>query len=98
VDDRERSPRRLWRELVSETAAQDGVDHGVQSLLGEAVPVRLGLPDIELSEAALWSLDSEMNDEPLGWLVAKTIEDAPVHGGIDRDVLGERVAHASSRT
>jgi len=93
VNNREGSPLRLGGELAPETAAQEGVDHGVQTLLGEAVPVRFGIPYVDVPEAALGALDDEMDDEPFGWLIAETFKDPAVGSGIDRDVLGERVTH-----
>lgn len=65
MDDRKRNPLRLGRELVAEAAAQERVDHGVQPLLGKAVPVLLGLPDAEVPQAALGPLDGKMDDESL---------------------------------
>lgn len=69
----------------------------MQSLLGEAIPVLLGLPDVDVAQTALGSLDRQVDDEALRCLRAEAIEDPLVDGGIDRDLLGERVGHGSSK-
>lgn len=55
----------------------------MQPLLGEAIPVLLGVPDVEVAQSSLRSLEREKDDESLRCFVAETIEDPLVEGGVD---------------
>ena len=80
---------------VAEDLAEDGVHDRVQPLVGEPVPVGLGLPHVDVAQAALRALDGHVEDQPLRWGVADAVGDALVRGGVDGDVLHEGIGHGS---
>ena len=96
VDDGDGRTWWLRRQVVAEDLAQHAVHHGMQSLLGEAVPVFFGLPHVDVAEPALGALDRQVEDQPRRWLVADASGDALVEGGVDGHILGKRVGHGGS--
>jgi hypothetical protein len=52
VDDRHRDPIGLGGQLAPEDLAEERVDHGMEALVGEAVPIGFGLPHVDGAQAA----------------------------------------------
>ena len=65
----------------------------MQSFLYKAIGIRLGLPDVDVAQAPLRTLDGQVNDQPGRWTLAETVGDASVERSIDRNVLSECVRH-----
>ena len=78
MHDRDRRPRRLRREIVTEDLAEQIVHHGMKSLFGEASAILLRLPDVDVPKPALRALDRNVRDEALWHFVAETVGDALV--------------------
>src|ERR1700730_3036740 len=84
---------RLGGQLVAEDVAEEAVNNRMEPLFGEAIPVLFGVPDVDVPQPALGTLEGDVGDESLRWLVADAIGDALVEGGVDGNVLGECVGH-----
>jgi hypothetical protein len=63
VDDVHRLPLGLGRKVAAEDLGEQGVDDWVQPLIGEPVAVLLGLPDVEVPQAALGPFGGDVDDE-----------------------------------
>jgi hypothetical protein len=82
--------------LIAEYLAEQRMNDGMESLLGETVPVFFRLPHVDVAKTSLGSFDGDVGDETLRRIVTESIGDALVEGGVDRNVLGECVGHADS--
>jgi hypothetical protein len=80
-------------QLITEDLAEEAMNDWVEPLFGEAFPVLLGVPYIDVAQPALGTLYGNVRDEPFRWLVTETFGDALVKGGIDRNVLRECIGH-----
>ena len=67
------------RQLVPEQLGEQRVHDRVEPVLGEAVPIVLGLPYVDVAKAALRSLDGDMADQALRRIVAETLLDPSVN-------------------
>jgi AcrR family transcriptional regulator len=93
MDDGQRKPLGLFGNLVTENLAEQLMDNWVEAFLTEAVTVLFGLPDVDVTEAPLGTLQGYVGDQALGRGVTQPIHDALVELRIDRYVLRERVGH-----
>src|SRR3977135_386363 len=65
----------------------------METLFDESVPVLLGFPNVDVTEAAFRPRHGEVRDHPLRRIVAQSLSDPHVEGGIDRYILGECIGH-----
>lgn len=74
-------------------ASEDVADDRFDALLAEPLPVRSGVPHIDIAEAVV--LDGEVDDEPLRWSFAEPCSDLAVDLFVGGNILDERVGHGA---
>src|SRR5580692_11557158 len=94
VDDVEHGPWRFGRD-EAEHVLQQRVDHGMQPVVREGLPVLPGLPHLDVAQAVLDPV-GQVGDQARRSHRADAVLDPGVDLGADRHVVGERVGHGSS--
>jgi hypothetical protein len=91
VKNTERYPLGFGWELLAEDRLKQGVDDGMEPPFGEAVPVLLRLPNVNVPKPAFGAFDRDMSYEALGRLRAEALPYPIVEVFADRDILSKRV-------
>lgn len=70
VNDWQLGPHRFRRKIVAENLPQQSVHDRMEALFSETVPVRLGLPHVEIAQPTLRPSDCYVQDQPVGEVLA----------------------------
>ena len=93
VNDWQRYPFRLGRQLVAEGLAQQMMNDRMESFLCETVPIVFRFPHVDVAQPPLGALDGDVDDQPPRRCVSETMGDPLVEGGVNRDILREGIGH-----
>jgi hypothetical protein len=96
MDDGQRRALGLGGQLVAKDLAEQSVHDGVEAFFGEAIPILLGFPHVDVAQTALGECDGDVAEQPFRVFVADQVDDALLEGSVDRNILGERICHGWS--